>query len=148
MSLLNVTCRPVPQVLSTLAGSLSRLTASTTSMGRSCRENPVHPPAGVVVWSKGYTSSKQRLGSQLLQLLQLLGHGAHASSGKGKGSKGHNHMNKFWNCGKTGHYARNCSEWWWLRGKGKGSSETGAQSYEHADGWTWSDEHVDGLWKT
>ena len=25
--------------------------------------------------------------------------------------------------------------------------ETGAQGCEHADGWTWSDEHVDGLWK-
>ena len=48
-----------------------------------------------------------------------------------------------WNCGKTGHYARNCSEMWWSRGKGKGK----ARGYEHADGWTWSDEHVDGLWK-
>ena len=43
--------------------------------------------------------------------------------------------------------ARNWNEWWWSRGKGKGRLET-AQSYEHADGWTWSDEHVDGLWKT
>ena len=39
------------------------------------------------------------------------------SSGKGKGSKGQNHMNKCWNCGKTGHYARNYSEWWWAKAK-------------------------------
>ena len=73
------------------------------------------------------------------------GKGKKGSSGKGKGSKGH--MNQCWNCGKTGHCARNCSEWWWSRGKGKGWSETGAQGYEHADGWTWSGEHVGGLWK-
>ena len=46
------------------------------------------------------------------------GKGKKGSSGKGKGSKGQNHMNKCWNCGKTGHHARNCSEWWWSRGKG------------------------------
>ena len=50
-------------------------------------------------------------------------------SGKGKGSKGQNSTSNVvrWNCGKTGHYARNCSVWWWSTGKGKGRSETGAQ---------------------
>ena len=47
------------------------------------------------------------------------GKGKRGSSGKGKGSKGQNQMNKCWNCGKTGHYARNCSEWCWSRGKAK-----------------------------
>ena len=77
------------------------------------------------------------------------GKGKKGSSGKGKGSKGQNHMSntRCWNCGKTGHCARNCSEWW-SRGKSIGWSETGAQGHEHANGWIWSDEHVDGLWKT
>ena len=46
MSVLNVSYRPFPQVLSSPAGSLSRPSASSTSMGRSCRENPVHPLGG------------------------------------------------------------------------------------------------------
>ena len=73
------------------------------------------------------------------------------SKGKGKKGKGHNHMSnvRCWNCGKTGHYARNCSEWWWSRDKGKGRSETGkVQGDEHADGWTWSGEQSDARWKT
>ena len=40
MSLLNVPYGPFPQVLSSLASSLSRPPASSTSMGRSRRENP------------------------------------------------------------------------------------------------------------
>ena len=46
MSLLNIPHRPFPQVLSSPAGSLSRLSASWLSMGRSCREPPC-APAGV-----------------------------------------------------------------------------------------------------
>ena len=49
-----------------------------------------------------------------------------------------------WNCCKTGQWWRDCNEWWWLRGKGKGR----VQGYEHADGWTWKgDEQADGWWK-
>ena len=73
------------------------------------------------------------------------------SKGKGKKVKGQNHMSnvRCWNCGKTGHYARHCIEWWWSRDKGKGLSETGkAQGDEHADGWTWSGEQSDAWWKT
>ena len=55
------------------------------------------------------------------------------SKGKGKKEKGQNHVSKCWNCGKTGHYARNCIEMWWSRGKGKGK----ARGYEHADGCSW-----------
>ena len=47
MSLLNVPYRPFPQVLSSPAGSLFRPPASPTPIGRSCRENPLQPPAGV-----------------------------------------------------------------------------------------------------
>ena len=31
--------------------------------------------------------------------------------------------------------------------RGKGWSGTGAQGYEDVDGWIWSGEHVDGLWR-
>ena len=69
------------------------------------------------------------------------------SSGKGKGSKGQNNTNNVvcWYCGHHGHYEKDCRQKW---REDKGWSETGAQGYEHADGRTWSDEHVDGLWKT
>ena len=40
-------CFQCPQVLSSPTGPSSRPSASTTSMGRSCTENPVHPLAGV-----------------------------------------------------------------------------------------------------
>ena len=66
------------------------------------------------------------------------------SKGKGKKEKGQNHVSKCWNCGKTGHWWRDCSEWWWSRGKGKGR----VQGDEHADGWTWKgDEQANGRWK-
>ena len=39
---------------------------------------------------------------------------------KGKGEGGQNHVSMCWNCGKTGHWWRDCSEWWWSRGKSKG----------------------------
>ena len=67
------------------------------------------------------------------------------SKGKDKKGKGKNHMSnaRCWNCGKTGHYARNCIEMWWSRGKGR------VQGDEHSDGWTWKvDEQADGWWKT
>ena len=53
------------------------------------------------------------------------GSGKGKSKGKGKKEKGQNHMSNVtcWNCGKKGHYARNCSEWWWSRGKGKRCSD-------------------------
>ena len=73
---------------------------------------------------------------------------------KGRGKKGQNHVT-CWNCGKTGHWWRNCSEWWRSRGKGKGrvqgdehADEWTWKGYEQADGWTWGEVHVDGLWKT
>ena len=74
------------------------------------------------------------------------GSGKGKSKGKGKKGKGQNHMSnvRCWNCGKTGHYARNCSEMSWSRGKDKGK----AQGDEHADGWTWSGEQSDAWWKT
>ena len=70
------------------------------------------------------------------------------SSGKGKGSKGQNNTSDVvcWYCGRYGHFEKDCRQKWWSRGKGW--SDTGAQADEHADGWTWSGEHVDGLWKT
>ena len=36
------------------------------------------------------------------------------SEGKGKKGKGQNHMSNAvcWNCGKTGHWWRDCIEWW------------------------------------
>ena len=76
------------------------------------------------------------------------GKGKKGSSGKGKGSKGQNNTSNVvcWYCGRYGHYEKDCRQKWWSRGKGW--SETGAQGDEHADGWTWSGEHVDGLWKT
>ena len=46
------------------------------------------------------------------------------SKGKGKNRKGQNHVSKCWNCGKTGHWWRDCSEWWSSRGKGKGKEVT------------------------
>ena len=75
-----------------------------------------------------------------------------------------------WNCGKPGHYEKDCKQKWtqnkeWSgkkgkskgksKGKGKmnsvenwqeGWSETGAQGDEHADGWTWSGEQAEGWW--
>ena len=74
------------------------------------------------------------------------GKGKKGSSGKGKGSKGQNNTSNVvcWNCGKSGHYEKDCRQKW---RQGKGWSETGAQGYEHADGWTWSGEQADGWWK-
>ena len=74
------------------------------------------------------------------------GSGKGKSKGKGNKVKGQNHMSyvRCWNCGKTGHYGRDCSEKWWSRGKGKGK----VQGDEHADGWTWSGEQSDAWWKT
>ena len=72
------------------------------------------------------------------------------SKGKGKKVKGQNHTSNVvcWNCGKSGHYAKDCRQKWtqdmWSsRGKGKGK----VQGYEHADGWTWSGEQAEGWWK-
>ena len=50
-----------------------------------------------------------------------------------------------WNCGKTGHWWRDCSEWWWSRGKGKGR----VQGDEHADGWWKANKWQSSrLWKS
>ena len=73
------------------------------------------------------------------------GSGKGKSKGKDKKGKGKNHMSnaRCWNCGKTGHYARNCIEMWWSRGKGR------VQGDQHSDGWTWKvDEQAGGWWKT
>ena len=95
--------------------------------------------------ARAQTAEKVR--SALIQTLVTIR--KKGSGGSGKRNKGQDHKNdvKCWNCGKTGHYARNCSERRCSRGEGKGRPETGTKGCEHADGWTWSDEHVDGLWK-
>ena len=41
------------------------------------------------------------------------------SEGKGKKEKGQNHVSKCWNCGKTGHWWRDCSYWWWSKARAK-----------------------------
>ena len=74
------------------------------------------------------------------------GSGKGKSKGKGKKERDQNHLCnvRCWNCGKTGHCGRDCSEMWWSRGEGKDK----AQGDEHADGWTWSGERADAWWKT
>ena len=135
------------------------LAYSSTKQSIQMSENKatrMYDPMDVDALSKGKSKGKARRGAIVIH-----GTTAPATAGtqddweswdhgpyKGRGKKGQNHMSsaRCWNCGKTGqgHYARNCSEMWWLRGKGKGK----ARGYEHADGWTWSEVHVDGLWKT
>ena len=75
------------------------------------------------------------------------GKGKKGSSGKGKGSKGQNSTSNVvcWYCVASMDTTRGAVD---KSGENRSGSETGAQSYEHADGWTWGDEHVDGLWKT
>ena len=93
--------------------------------------------------------------------------GKKGSSGSGKG-KGQNSTSNAvcWTCGKSGHYEKDCRQKWtqnkeWSRKKGKGKGKSkgkgklnsvekwqeGAQSDEHADGWTWSDEQAEEWWK-
>ena len=73
------------------------------------------------------------------------GNDKQGSSGKGKGSKGQNSTSNVvcWNSGKSGHYERDCRQKW---RQDKGWSETGSLGGEHADGWTWSGEQVEGWW--
>ena len=92
-------------------------------------------------------SSNSRKGGALIQTLVTIRKKGFGGSGKRNKGKDHKNDVKCWNCGKTGHYARNCSERRCSRGEGKGRPETGTKGCEHADRWTWSDEHVDGLWK-
>ena len=69
------------------------------------------------------------------------------SSGKGKGSKGQNSTSNVvcWNCGKSGHYEKDCRQKWRQDTRWP---ETGARGYEHAGGWTWrGDEQAEGWWK-
>ena len=65
--------------------------------------------------SKKTTRKDDPMDVDALSTGKFKGIGKKGSSGKGKGRKGQNNTNHVvcWNCGKSGHYARNCSEWWW-----------------------------------
>ena len=87
-----------------------------------------------------YSSTKQSIDGPMdvdaLSKGKSKGKGKRGSSGKGQGSKGQNNTNNVecWYCCQYGHYERSCRQEW---RENKGWTETGAQSYEHADGWTW-----------
>ena len=72
-----------------------------------------------------------------------------------------------WNCGKSGHYQKDCRQKWTQnkeqsgkKGKSKGKSkgkgklnsvenwQESAHGDEHADGWTRSGEQAEGWWRT
>ena len=151
------------------AGAGSTLAASGEGGADCCVGGPVADRIG--------PSSNRRAGEECVDkktLVTIRRAGDMAKSkGKSKRNSGQNHMSnvRCWNCGRTGHYGRDCREMWWSRdqgkskgkgkGKGKGKlnnvessnwqegwSEQGAQGDEHADGWTLSGEQVDGWWKT
>ena len=81
---------------------------------------------------------------------QSKGQGRGKSKGQGQKGKDQNQMSnvRCWNCGKSGHYWRDCSELWWSRGKRKRKGKGKVQGDEQCDGWTWSGGQADGWWKT
>ena len=69
--------------------------------------------------TRALTAAEER--SALIQtLVTTLSKGSR--KGKGKKRKGHNHTSnaKCWNCGKSGHYWRDCREMWWSEEKATG----------------------------
>ena len=79
MSLLNIHHCPFPRVLSSLTSPPSRPSASSTSHGKELQKQSERTfSLEWDVWPNGLPSSKDLLWAQVLQLLQLHGHSAHA----------------------------------------------------------------------
>ena len=79
------------------------------------------------------------------------GSGKGKSKGKGKKETGQNHMSnvRCWNCGRTGHCGRDCSEMWWSEDQGKGKSKgkgkgklNNAESSNWQEGWLGNYSHI------
>ena len=82
------------------------------------------------------TTAEQERSALIQTLLTTLSKGSR--KGKGKRYEGQNHMSnaKCWNCGKSGHYGRDCKEMWWSEEQptGKGRSNSAESSNWKKDG--------------
>ena len=66
------------------------------------------------------TTAEQERSALIQTLVTTLSKGSR--KGKGNRCEGQNHMSnvKCWNCGKSGHYWRDCREMWWSEEKATG----------------------------